>query len=57
VKQVVEDRRLGMSLTGVAKRHANSRASVCRWMKEFNGNSLAEEILRSGRNTVAQVSL
>jgi len=57
VKQVVEDRRSGMSLTVVAKRYANSRASVCRWMKELNGNSPAEEVLRSGRNTITQVSL
>jgi DNA invertase Pin-like site-specific DNA recombinase len=56
-KQVVEDRRLGMSLTVVAKRYAISRASVCRLMKQFNGKSPSEEVLRSGRNTVAQVSL
>jgi transposase len=56
-EQVVEDRRSGMSLTVVAKRHAISRASVCRLMKEFNGNSRAEEVLRSGRHTVVQVSL
>ena len=36
--QVVEDRRGGMSLTAVAKRHSISRASVCRLMKEVNGN-------------------
>jgi DNA invertase Pin-like site-specific DNA recombinase len=35
--QVVEDRRSGMSLTVVAKRHSISRASVCRLMKEANG--------------------
>lgn len=56
-EQVVEDRRSGMSLTVVAKRHAISRASVCRLTKEFNGNSRAEEVLRSGRHTVVQVSL
>jgi DNA invertase Pin-like site-specific DNA recombinase len=56
-EQVVENRRSGMSLTVVAERHAISRASVCRLMKEFNGNSPAEEVLRSGRNIVAQVSL
>jgi len=33
-QQVVRDRRLGMSLTQVAKRHNISRASVCRLMKE-----------------------
>jgi DNA invertase Pin-like site-specific DNA recombinase len=35
-EQVVEDRREGMSLTAVAKRHNISRASVCRLMKEAN---------------------
>jgi DNA invertase Pin-like site-specific DNA recombinase len=34
--QVVIDRRSGLSLTQVAKRHAISRASVCRLMKEAN---------------------
>jgi DNA invertase Pin-like site-specific DNA recombinase len=38
-EQVVIDRRSGMSLTVVAKRHSISRASVCRLMKEANGNS------------------
>jgi DNA invertase Pin-like site-specific DNA recombinase len=38
-EQVVQDRRSGLSLTVVAKRHSISRASVCRLMKEFNGNS------------------
>jgi DNA invertase Pin-like site-specific DNA recombinase len=33
-EQVVDDRRNGMSLTEVAKRHHISRASVCRLMKE-----------------------
>jgi transposase len=56
-EQVVQDRRSGMSLTVVAKKHAISRASVCRWMKEFNWNFPAAEVLRSGRNTVARVSL
>jgi len=37
-EQVVIDRRSGMSLTQVAKRHNISRASVCRLMKEANGN-------------------
>jgi DNA invertase Pin-like site-specific DNA recombinase len=32
-EQVVDDRRSGMSLTVVAKRHSISRASVCRLMK------------------------
>jgi hypothetical protein len=33
-EQVIADRRSGMSLTQVAKRHGISRASVCRLMKE-----------------------
>jgi hypothetical protein len=33
-EQVVRDRRSGMSLTQVAKKHRISRASVCRLMKE-----------------------
>jgi DNA invertase Pin-like site-specific DNA recombinase len=33
-EQVVLDRRSGMSLTQVAKKHNISRASVCRLMKE-----------------------
>jgi DNA invertase Pin-like site-specific DNA recombinase len=37
--QVVIDRRSGMSLTQVAKRHNISRASVCRLMKEATENS------------------
>jgi len=37
-EQVVADRRSGMSLTQVAKKHSISRASVCRLMKEANGN-------------------
>jgi DNA invertase Pin-like site-specific DNA recombinase len=39
-QQVVIDRRSGMSLTLVAKKHSISRASVCRLMREENGNSL-----------------
>jgi DNA invertase Pin-like site-specific DNA recombinase len=38
-EQIVCDRRSGMSLTNVAKRHNISRASVCRLMKEANSNS------------------
>jgi DNA invertase Pin-like site-specific DNA recombinase len=37
-EQVVLDRRSGMSLTQVAKKHSISRATVCRWMKEDNEN-------------------
>lgn len=35
-EQVILDRRSGMSLTQVAKKHEISRASVCRLMKESN---------------------
>ena len=38
-EQVVSDRRSGMSLTQVAKKHCISRASVCRLMKEANSDS------------------
>jgi len=38
-EQVVQDRRSGVSLTNVAKKHSISRASVCRLMKEANSNS------------------
>jgi DNA invertase Pin-like site-specific DNA recombinase len=38
-ERVVLDRRSGLSLTQVAKRHNISRASVCRLMKEANGDS------------------
>jgi DNA invertase Pin-like site-specific DNA recombinase len=34
-KQVVLDRRSGLSLTQVARKHSISRASVCRLIKEF----------------------
>jgi len=54
--QVVEDRRGGMSLTAVAKRHSISRASVCRLMKEVNGNPHAAVMPPEG-NHVAQVRL
>jgi DNA invertase Pin-like site-specific DNA recombinase len=50
-KQVVEDRRTGMSLTQVARRHSISRASVCRLMKETNDNS-HPAVLASGGNFV-----
>jgi DNA invertase Pin-like site-specific DNA recombinase len=54
--QVVADRRTGMSLTNVAKRHNISRASVCRLMKESNGNSAAA-VVTAGGTVVAQVQL
>jgi DNA invertase Pin-like site-specific DNA recombinase len=38
-QQVLIDRRSGMSLTQVAKKHGISRASVCRLMKEASGSS------------------
>jgi DNA invertase Pin-like site-specific DNA recombinase len=38
-EQVVTDRRSGMSLTHVARKHSISRASVCRLMKQSKGNS------------------
>jgi DNA invertase Pin-like site-specific DNA recombinase len=37
-EQVVRDRRCGMSLTQVAKRHGISRASVCRLVKEASAS-------------------
>jgi predicted DNA-binding transcriptional regulator AlpA len=37
-EQVVEDRRSGMSLTQVVRKHSISRASVYRLMKEANNN-------------------
>ena len=49
-EQVVLDRRSGMSLTDVAKRHNISRASVCRLMKETNHNSHPAVVLVSGGN-------
>jgi DNA invertase Pin-like site-specific DNA recombinase len=39
-EQVIQDRRSGMSLTQVAKKHGISRASVCRLVKEANENSV-----------------
>jgi DNA invertase Pin-like site-specific DNA recombinase len=40
-EQVVTDRRTGMSLTVVARKHSVSRATVCRLMKASNENSTA----------------
>src|SRR5215470_13746872 len=40
-EQVVSDRRSGMSLTQVSKKHGISRASVCRMVKEVNQSSNA----------------
>jgi len=39
-QQVVIDRRSGMSLTQVARKHGISRASVCRFMKESSENAV-----------------
>jgi DNA invertase Pin-like site-specific DNA recombinase len=47
-EQVVEDRRSGLSLTAVAKRHGISRASVCRLMKEGNNKSAAAALAPAG---------
>ena len=47
-EQVVIDRRSGLSLTQVAKRHNISRASVCRLMKEANGNCNLAVAIPSG---------
>jgi DNA invertase Pin-like site-specific DNA recombinase len=38
--RVVEDRRSGMSLTQVARKHGISRATVCRLMKDAKGSDL-----------------
>src|SRR6202789_4160829 len=51
-EQVVEDRRTGMSLTLVARKHSISRASVCRLMKEAAGGSDAA-VMASGAELVA----
>jgi DNA invertase Pin-like site-specific DNA recombinase len=47
-EQVVIDRRSGLSLTQVAKRHNISRASVCRLMKEANGDCSLAIAIPSG---------
>jgi DNA invertase Pin-like site-specific DNA recombinase len=56
-EQVVLDRRGGMSLTQVAKRHSISRASVCRLMKESNANSHAAAVLSPGEHLGQQARL
>jgi DNA invertase Pin-like site-specific DNA recombinase len=56
-EQVVEDRRSGMSLTVVAKRHSISRASVCRLMKESSRNPAAAGVLASAGNFAAHAAL
>jgi DNA invertase Pin-like site-specific DNA recombinase len=47
-EQVVCDRRSGLSLTQVAKRHSISRASVCRLMKGANGDCNLAIAISSG---------
>jgi len=49
-EQVVLDRRSGLSLTQVAKRHNISRASVCRLMNEANSNSPLAIQVSTGRS-------
>jgi DNA invertase Pin-like site-specific DNA recombinase len=52
---VITDRRSGLSLTQVAKKHGISRASVCRLMKEAGGNApvLQDAADRVGRVFIA----
>jgi len=52
-EQVVCDRRSGMSLTQVAKRHNISRASVCRLMKEANSDCNLATAIPSGEAGLA----
>jgi DNA invertase Pin-like site-specific DNA recombinase len=47
-EQVVIDRRSGLSLTQVAKKHGISRASVCRLMKEATENSNPAVLVSAG---------
>ncbi len=47
-EQVVIDRRSGMSLTQVARKHSISRATVCRLMKEANDNSIPAVLVSVG---------
>ena len=55
--QLVSDRRSGMSLTCVAKKHRISRASVCRLMKEAVGGPKIKLMSTAGeRRPVEQVA-
>jgi DNA invertase Pin-like site-specific DNA recombinase len=54
-EQIVLDRRSGMSLTQVAKRHNISRASVCRLMKEANVDT-SPAVLSAGEDLGARLS-
>ena len=47
-ERVITDRRAGMSLTEVAKKHNVSRATVCRLMKEATENSNAAVVASAG---------
>jgi len=47
-EQVVQDRRSGLSLTQVAKKHGISRASVCRLMKDANSDCNLAVAIPSG---------
>ena len=53
-QQVVIDRRTGMSLTLVARKHSISRASLCRLVKEAR-NDFHPAVLASGADLPAQV--
>lgn len=46
-EQIVRDRRSGMSLTQVAKRHGVSRASVCRLVKDSGRNAVLPALIES----------
>jgi DNA invertase Pin-like site-specific DNA recombinase len=54
-ERVVADRRAGMSLTQVAKKHRISRASVCRLMKEMSGSP--QGIIPQDRETTDSIEL
>ena len=47
-QQVVLDRRSGMSLTQVARKHSISRASVCRLVKEASETSHPSPSMTTG---------
>lgn len=50
-EQVISDRRSGMSLTNVAKRHNVSRATVCRLMKAATEPSYSAVLHSEGELT------
>jgi len=58
-EQVVIDRRSGMSLTQVARKHCISRASVCRLVKEANRSGVQStvpnrvDLVEQGQNVIA----